>query len=413
MVDASALGKRFELLAPVLDERLRRLVASAEAEAIGRGGIALVSKATGVSRRAIRAGKEELLDLKAPEQAVASGLSRGVRKPGGGRKKTIAKDPALKEDLNALVDPLTCGDPQSPLRWTCKSVRKLAAELAAKGHATSHKMVAELLHDMGYSLQANRKTREGADHPDRDAQFQYINTRVQGALAEGDPAISVDTKKKELVGDFKNAGREWRPQGHPEEVRVHDFKLKELGRVAPYGVYDIGENAGWVGVGTDHDTAEFAVATIRNWWHSMGKPIYPHAGKILITADGGGSNGSRLRLWKAELQRFVDEIALPITVCHFPPGTSKWNKIEHRLFSFITQNWRGKPLVSHEVIVNLIAATTTDTGLRIHAELDASQYPLGKKVSDVELASINIRRHDFHGDWNYTILPSTNGTVIS
>lgn len=413
MVDESALGKRFELLAPVLDERLRRLVASAEAEAIGRGGISLVSKATGVSRRTIRAGKQELLDLKMSTEGVEAGLSGGIRKPGGGRKKTVTKDPKLKDDLNALVDPVTCGDPQSPLRWTCKSVRKLAAELRSKGHATSHRMVAELLHDMGYSLQANRKSREGADHPDRDTQFQYINTKVQNALAEGEPAISVDTKKKELVGDFKNAGREWRPKGQPQDVRVHDFKIEELGRVAPYGVYDIGENTGWVGVGTDHDTAEFAVATIRNWWYSMGSPIYPHARKILITADGGGSNGSRLRLWKTELQRFVDEIALPISVCHFPPGTSKWNKIEHRLFSFITQNWRGKPLVSHEVIVNLIAATTTDSGLRVHAELDASEYPLRKKVSDAELSAVKIRRHHFHGDWNYTILPSVNGTVIS
>ena len=413
MVDASALGKRFELLEPVLDERLRRLVASAEAEALGRGGMALVSKATGVSRRAIRAGREELLALKASGQAVTAGAGRGIRKPGGGRKKSVDKDPTLKDDLNALVDPVTCGDPQSPLRWTCKSVRKLAAELRAKGHETSHRVVAELLHDMGYSLQANRKTREGGDHADRDAQFQYINAQVQNALAEGEPAISVDTKKKELVGDFKNAGREWRPQGQPEEVRVHDFKIKALGRVAPYGVYDLGENAGWVGVGTDHDTAEFAVATIRNWWHSMGSPLYPRARELLITADGGGSNGSRLRLWKTELQRFADEIALPITVCHFPPGTSKWNKIEHRLFSFITQNWRGKPLVSHEVIVNLIAATTTDAGLRVHAELDVSEYPLGQKVTDAELAAVNIARHAFHGDWNYTIRPSQNGTFIS
>lgn len=281
------------------------------------------------------------------------------------------------------------------------------------GHEASHRLVAELLHEMGYSLQANRKAREGVDHPDRDAQFHYINRQVLKALASGDPAISVDTKKKELVGDFKNGGREWRPKGKPEEVRVHDFKIKELGRVAPYGVYDIGENVGWVGVGTDHDTAEFAVTTIGNWWWSMGQPIYPQAKQILITADGGGSNGSRLRLWKTELQRFVDEIARPVTVCHFPPGTSKWNKIEHRLFSYITQNWRGKPLVSHEVIVNLIAATTTRTGLRVHAEIDASEYPAGKKVSDAELAEVNIRRHEFHGEWNYTIKPTRDGTVIS
>jgi hypothetical protein len=365
-----------------------------------------------VSRRAIRVGKQELLKLKVSGTGGCAISGPRVRKSGGGRKRTIDKDPSLKDDLNALVDPITRGDPESPLRWTCKSVRKLAAELRSRGHKVSHSLVAELLDDMGYSLQANRKTREGSDHPDRDAQFEYINVQVQRALAKGEPAISVDTKKKELVGDFKNAGREWRPRGQPEEVRVHDFKIKELGRAAPYGVYDIGENAGWVGVGTDHDTAEFAVATIRHWWRSMGSSIYPRARRLLITADGGGSNGSRLRLWKTELQRFADEIALPITVCHFPPGTSKWNKIEHRLFSFITQNWRGKPLVSHEVIVNLIAQTKTDAGLTVHAELDASEYPLGRKVTDGELAEVNIHRHDFHGDWNYTIAPSGNGTVI-
>jgi hypothetical protein len=413
MADESTIKRRFELLAPVLDERLRRLAASAEAEALGRGGISLVSKATGVSRRAIRVGRQELRDLESGGQGFPTISTQGVRKPGGGRKKTVDKDPTLREDLNALVNPVTCGDPESPLRWTCKSVRNLATELRAMGHETSHRIVAELLHEMGYSLQANRKAREGVDHPDRDVQFHYINNQMQNAIASGEPAISVDTKKKELVGDFKNGGHEWRPKGQPEEVRVHDFKIKELGRVAPYGVYDIGENVGWVGVGTDHDTAEFAVATIRNWWRSMGHPIYPRAGKILITADGGGSNGSRLRLWKTQLQRFVDEIAIPITVCHFPPGTSKWNKIEHRLFSFITQNWRGKPLVSHEVIVNLIAATTTKAGLRVHAEIDASEYALGKKVTDAELAEVNIRRHEFHGEWNYTILPSQNGTVIS
>lgn len=412
MVDERTLKRRFELLEPVLDERLRRLVAAAEAEAIGRGGSVFVSKATGVSRRAIRVGRQELLERDGVTAASGEPARGRIRKPGGGRKRTTVKDTRLREDLNALVDPLTCGDPESPLRWTCKSVRELAAELQAKGHQTSHRMVAELLHDMGYSLQANRKTLEGAEHPDRGAQFQYINAQVHAALASSEPAISVDTKKKELVGDFRNGGREWRPQGHPEAVRVHDFKLPELGRVAPYGVYDIGENTGWVAVGTDHDTAEFAVATIRSWWRSMGRVRYPQASTLLITADGGGSHGSRLRLWKTQLQRFVDEIGLPVTVCHFPPGTSKWNKIEHRLFSFITQNWRGKPLVSHEVIVNLIAATTTATGLQVHAELDCSKYPLGQKVTDAELAAVNIKRHDFHGEWNYTILPSENGTVI-
>ena len=281
------------------------------------------------------------------------------------------------------------------------------------GHETSHRMVAELLHEMGYSLQANRKVREGADHPDRNAQFEFINDQVQKFLEAGEPAISVDTKKKELVGDFKNGGTEWQPKGEPEEVRVHDFKIKELGRVAPYGIYDIGENLGWVGVGTDHDTAAFAVSTIRNWWRSMGTSIYPNAQKLLITADGGGSNGSRLRLWKTELQRFADEIAIPVIVSHFPPGTSKWNKIEHRLFSFITKNWRGKPLTSHEVIVNLIAATTTNSGLRVHAEIDASEYPMGRKVTDKELALVNIQRNQFHGEWNYTISPSQDGTLIS
>jgi transposase len=412
MDDENSIKKRFELLAPFLNERLRRLAASAEAESFGYGGISLVAKATGVSRRAIRVGKQELRDLETKEEDFAPLKGRGVRKPGGGRKKTITKDPSLINDLNILVNPSTRGDPQSPLRWTCKSVRKLAGELQAMGHETSHRMVAELLHEMGYSLQANRKVREGADHPDRNAQFEFINDQVQKFLEAGEPAISVDTKKKELVGDFKNGGTEWQPKGEPEEVRVHDFKIKELGRVAPYGIYDIGENLGWVGVGTDHDTAEFAVSTIRNWWRSMGTSIYPNAQKLLITADGGGSNGSRLRLWKTELQRFADEIAIPVTVSHFPPGTSKWNKIEHRLFSFITKNWRGKPLASHEVIVNLIAATTTNSGLRVHAEIDASEYPMGKKVTDRELGLVNIQRNQFHGEWNYTISPSQDGTLI-
>lgn len=403
MVEESTIRKRFELLGPVLDERLRRLVAAAEAEAIGRGGTALVARATGVSRRAIGVGRQELRAVEPVGQAHEPG---GIRKAGGGRKRRVETDPKLLEDLNALVSPVTRGDPESPLRWTSKSVRTLSAELQAKGHQTSHRMVAELLHALDYSLQANRKTREGNQHPDRDAQFHYINDHVQQALQAGEPAISVDTKKKELVGDFKNAGRQWRPKGQPQEVRVHDFKLPELGRVAPYGVYDLGENAGWVSVGTDHDTAEFAVATIRHWWESMGRARYPNARHLLITADGGGSNGSRLRLWKTQLQVLADTLALPITVCHFPPGTSKWNAIEHRLFAFITQNWRGEPLVSHEVIVNLIASTTTDTGLRVRAQIDTSQYPLGTKVTDAELAAVNILRHDFHGEWNYTIQPS-------
>jgi hypothetical protein len=405
MSDGLAIGKRFGLLAPFLDERLRRLVAAAEAEALGYGGATAVAEATGVSRRAIRVGREELFGARPRMVAVAGPRRARVRKPGGGRKRTIEKDPGLRDDLESLVDPMTRGDPDSPLRWTCKSVRRLAGELRASGHEASHRLIAALLHEMGYSLQANRKTREGTEHPDRDAQFHHINARVREALAAGDPAISVDTKKKELVGDFKNQGREWRPKGRPEEVRVHDFKLPALGRVSPYGVYDIGENAGWVAVGCDHDTAEFAVATIRRWWRGMGEPRYPRARQILITADCGGSNGPRLRLWKVELQRFVDEAGLPVTVCHFPPGTSKWNKIEHRLFSFITQNWRGKPLVSHEVIVNLIAATTTAAGLRVQAELDRGAYPKGRKVRDTDLAGVSIERHPFHGDWNYTIRP--------
>ena len=405
MVDEIAIKKRFEFLAPALDERLRRLVASAEAEALGRGGIALVSETTGVSRRAIRVGRQELLELKGSGALASPGLGARVRKPGGGRKRTIDKDPSLKDDLNALVDPITRGDPESPLRWTCKSVRRLAAELRSRGHKVSHSLVAELLDAMGYSLQANRKTREGSDHPDRDAQFEYINAQVQSALAKGEPAISVDTKKKALVGDFKNAGREWQPRGQPEEVRVHDFKLKELGRAAPYGVYDIGENAGWVGVGTDHDTAEFAVATIRNWWRSMGRPIYPRARGLLITADGGGSNGSRLRLWKTELQRFADELALPITVCHFPPGTSKWNKVEHRLFCHITENWRGKPLRTFETVVQLIGHVRTTTGLRVKARLDKRKYPKGIVVTESQMEELALFKDRFHGEWNYQLRP--------
>jgi hypothetical protein len=314
----------------------------------------------------------------------------------------------LLPDLERLVEPVTRGDPESPLRWTCKSLRKLAAELNGMGHRTSQHLVAQLLHDLGYSLQANRKTLEGASHPDRDAQFGHINDQVQGFQASGDPVISVDTKKKELVGDFKNGGREWRPQGQPEEVRVHDFVIKELGKVSPYGVYDVAKNAGWVSVGVDHDTATFAVESIRRWWNSMGRTEYPGAKRLLITADGGGSNGSRIRLWKVELQKLANETGLPISVCHLPPGTSKWNKIEHRLFAYISQNWRGKPLVSHEVIVNLIAATTTKTGLSVRCQLDTNAYPAGQKVSDQEMALIQIQQDDFHGEWNYTILPAND-----
>jgi transposase len=401
MEDEKRISIRFQALSGVLDERMRRLVAAAEAEAIGYGGISIVSRATGVSRRAIRAGVKE---LQASENAKPKPGQR-IRKPGGGRKRTVDKDPTLLSDLEKLVEPGTRGDPESPLRWTCKSVRRLAQELQKMGHQTSHRMVAELLHELGYSLQANRKTLEGSSHPDRNAQFEHIEKKVQEYLGANNPVISVDTKKRELVGDFKNGGRELRPKGQPEPVRVHDFAISGLGRATPYGVYDLAQNAGWVSVGTDHDTASFAVETIRRWWFSMGQATYPQAQGLLITADGGGSNGSRLRLWKLELQNLANELGFPVSVCHLPPGTSKWNKIEHRLFSFISQNWRGKPLVSHEVIVNLIAATRTRSGLRVHCELDTNAYPKGRKVSKQELSAVHLQRNEFHGEWNYTVPP--------
>jgi len=328
-----------------------------------------------------------------------------IRRKGAGRKRTIDQDATLKRDLEALVEPVTRGHPETPLRWTCKSVRQLAVELQRMGHQTSHRMVAELLHQMDYSLQANRKTLEGSSHPDRDAQFHHINDKIREFQADRQPVISVDTKKKELVGEFKNNGRELRPKGDPEKVRVHDFVIPELGRAAPYGVYDVTQNAGWVSVGVDHDTAAFAAQSIRRWWASMGSEAYPQAGKLLITADSGGSNGARVRLWKLELQKLADETGLEMSICHLPPGTSKWNKIEHRLFSFISQNWRGKPLISHQVIVNLIAATTTKSGLRVRAEIDPGKYPKGVKVSDKEVAAIRLERDKFHGEWSYTILP--------
>jgi hypothetical protein len=325
-----------------------------------------------------------------------------IRQKGGGRKKASLKNPKLLLDLEKLLEPATRGDPQSPLRWTCKSVRNLAGQLRAQGHAVSHMLVAELLHEQKYSLQANRKTKEGSSHPDRNAQFEYINAKATEFLQSGWPAISVDTKKKEQVGEYKNGGREWRPKGQPETVQVHDFgKQKDV----PYGVYDLGQNAGWVSVGTDHDTSAFAVESIRRWWNMMGRETYPKARQLLITADSGGSNGSRVRLWKLELQKLADETGLEISVCHFPPGTSKWNRIEHRLFSFITKNWRGKPLVSHEVIVNLIAATTTKTGLRVQSQLDTGKYPKGIKVGKQEFAALQLRPDTFHGDWNYAIAP--------
>ena len=373
-------------------------MAAAESQAIGKGGISIVAKVTGISRPVIRQG---IADLQDPA-SLAPGR---VRRQGGGRKRAIAKDGSLKPDLENLLESTTRGDPEAPLRWTCKSVRQLTAELKRMKHQVSHQVVADLLHELGYSLQSNRKTKEGASHPDRNAQFEHLNGKVKWSVGRRQPVISVDTKKKELVGDFKNGGQELRPKGKPELVRVHDFVDPEMGRATPYGIYDLGRNSGWVSVGMDHDTAEFAVETVRRWWRSMGQPAYPEATRLLITADAGGSNGSRLRLWKVELQKLADETGLRIAVCHFPPGTSKWNKIEHRLFSYISQNWRGKPLNSFQTIVSLIAATTTTTGLKVHAELNTEIYQAGIKISDQELAQIKIRRDKFHGDWNYEIRP--------
>jgi transposase len=401
VVRETGIQRRFQVLERHLDERLRRLVAAAEVEALGPRGISLVSRSTGVSRQAIRRGMQELR-----EAAKASSSGQRIRKPGGGRKKTSEKDLSLIADLERLVEPTTRGDPESPLRWTCKSVRQLARELQRQRHHVSHQLVSELLHELDYSLQANRKTIEGARHPDRNAQFEHINRRVRDFVRVGDPVISVDTKKKELVGNFKNGGRELRPQGSPEKVLVHDFVIPELGRAVPYGVYDLGNNTGWVSVGMDHDTASFAVESIRRWWHRMGRPLYKGRRRLLITADAGGSNGPRLKLWKVELQRLANHLGMEISVCHFPPGTSKWNKIEHRLFSFISMNWRGKPLVSYQVIVSLIAATTTEKGLRIRAALDPHVYPTAVNVSPAELEDVNLVPARFHGDWNYTVKPT-------
>jgi transposase len=366
---------------------------------LGHGGISLVARAIEVSRDRISRG---LQDFEAEKRLK----SDRIRRPGGGRKKQVDEDPTLRKDLEQLISPYTRGDPESPLRWTCKSVRKLATELNRKGHRVSHSSVASLLHEMNYSLQSNRKTTEGKQHPDRDAQFKYINQKSQEQQRRGQPVISVDTKKKELVGDFKNAGQEWRPQGDPEKVRGHDFIDKELGKVAPYGVYDLIRNNGWVSVGIDHDTAAFAVATIRQWWRKMGRQAYSKASHLLITADSGGSNSARNRLWKVELQKLSNQTRLAITVCHFPPGTSKWNKIEHRMFSFITKNWRGKPLVDRATIINLIGSTKTDEGLKIRCELDSNTYPKGVKVSEAQLEKVELKKHEFHGDWNYTIYPN-------
>ena len=396
---AEQVQERFRLLEPFLNEKQIRLFAAAEALAIGYGGISEVARKTKISRRAIIQGCKEL--NRAPDEDEQA----RIRKQGGGRKKAINKDTALRADLEKLVDPSTRGDPESALRWTCKSVRKLSEELNRQGHKTSHKLVAELLHELGYSLQANSKTKEGGTHPDRNAQFEHISEKVRKFLREQQPVISVDTKKKELVGNYKNSGKEICPKGTPEQVNIYDFENSELGKVAPYGVYDLAKNTGWVNVGTDHDTASFAVESIRQWWLRMGLKVYPHAKKLLITADGGGSNGSRVRLWKIQLQRLADQTGLEIFVCHFPPGTSKWNKIEHRLFAFISQNWRGKPLLSDEVIVNLIASTTTKTGLKVECGLDKNEYPKGIKVTEKGMAEVKIQRDHFHGEWNYQISP--------
>ncbi|MBI2804397.1 MAG: ISAzo13 family transposase [Planctomycetes bacterium] len=404
MQDAQTLERiqrKYRALLPELDERRRRQWAAAEARELGWGGVSLVARATGLARPTITAGLRELEQCTTQREAQAA----RVRRPGGGRRLLTEADPGLLAALESLVEPVTRGDPESPLRWTCKSTRRLAQELVRQDHRVGARTVATLLHKAGYSLQANRKAREGLDHPDRNAQFEYINASVARALVDDQPAISVDTKKKELVGDFKNGGSEWRPRGEPEEVRVHDFLDKTSGKAIPYGVYDMVNNQGWVSVGITHDTAQFATNSIRRWWQEMGQARFPKAKELLITADGGGSNGHRTRLWKVSLQALADELGLALNVCHFPPGTSKWNKIEHRLFSFITMNWRGKPLVSLQTIVNLIANTTTGTGLIVKAALDTNHYDTEIKVSDEELARLQLQRHEFHGDWNYTITP--------
>ena len=397
------LVQKFELLWPLLDERTRRLMAASEAINLGFGGVSTVHRASGLSRRSIARGITEL-------QEGAMPTPGRVRRPGAGRKPITVSDPQLLEVMESLIDFQTRGDPQSPLRWICKSTRTIAKELGRKKHPVSHVKVAQILHDLNYSLQSNRKTEEGADHPDRDAQFRHINAAVKKCLAQGSPVISVDTKKKELIGNYDNAGQQWLASKQPIEVQGHDFPSPEVPRAFPYGIYDLGRNSGFVNVGTDHDTGEFAVASIRGWWRSEGRRIYPKAKSILITADGGGSNGSRLRLWKLELQKLADQTGLAISVCHFPPGTSKWNKVEHRLFSFITSNWRGQPLRDYETIVNLIANTTTAKGLKVKCRLDRGKYPTGRKVSDEEMQQVNVQRNRFHGDWNYVIQPRIKTT---
>jgi hypothetical protein len=405
MQDAATIERiraKYVALSPVMDERVRRHWAATEAMALGWGGITIAARATGLARNTIATGVRELA-----QRSTRSDVSIDVRlrRPGGGRKPIAETDPLLLRALEELVDPATRGHPESPLRWTCKSTAKLAEQLTQENHPVTDRTVARLLKQAGYSLQANRKTREGSSHPDRNAQFEYINKQVSAFQRRNQPVISVDTKKKELVGEFKNPGQEWQPKGEPETVNVHDFPDKNLGKAIPYGVYDLASNEGWVSVGIDHDTAQFAAASIQRWWTEMGSQRFPHASELLITADGGGSNSSRNRLWKKSLQELADELDLTLKVCHFPPGTSKWNKIEHRLFCFITKNWRGRPLTTYEVIVNLIASTTTKTGLVVRAAIDSNEYDTGVTVSDEDLARLRIRRAKFHGEWNYTIKP--------
>ena len=400
MKTLTQLQQKFAPLWPLLDERTRRLTAASEARALGHGGVSQVSRACGLSRKAIAKGLREM------EEGTVPPPGR-VRRPGGGRKKILAHDPRLPAALDRLIDPETRGDPESPLRWICKSTRTLAAQLTRRKHPVSHMKVAQLLREQGYSLQGNRKTEEGGDHPDRDAQFRHINTQVKRALAKGTPVISVDTKKKELVGNYENGGRQWLPAKQPVKVNGHDFPQPDIPRAYPYGVYDVERNRGFVNVGTNHDTGAFAVASIRGWWRVEGWRLYPKTRDLLITADAGGSNGWRLRLWKLELQKLADETGLAMTVCHFPPGTSKWNKIEHRLFSFISSNWRGEPLRDYETIVRLIARTTTAKGLKVTCRLDRRKYPTGRKVTDEEMKRVNLERSKFHGDWNYTIRPQS------
>jgi transposase len=399
MTREAEIQAKFDALYPVMDERMRRLWAGVEAEAFGAGGIAVVARATGMSRTTIRAGRDEVRD------GLVAGRTGYTRREGAGRPRIEVTNPEIVTALESLVDPVTRGDPESPLRWTSKSTRKLAQELRSQGYKISPQKVGELLRELGYSLQATHKTTEGKQHPDRNAQFEFINERVDEFQASGTPVISVDTKKKELVGDFENAGREWQPKGEPVPVRVHDFIDNELGKVIPYGVYDLARNTGWVNVGIDHDTPAFAVESIWQWWWRMGRKVYPDATTLLILADSGGSNSSRSRVWKSALQDFADRTGLTICVSHLPPGTSKWNKIEHRLFCHITENWRGRPLVDHETVVNLIGSTRTAQGLQVRANLDRRSYPLGVTVTDAEMENLSIMRDEFHGEWNYSLVP--------